>query len=65
MRIGFIQEDEDDDLEALPGYAEAGINEDVEGGSWLSWAWRVFFDFCVVYGFLALIQDLIDYPQAW
>ncbi len=60
MKIGFIQ-DADDSSEAVPGYAEAAVNEDEEGGSWL----LVIIDFLIVYGFIAVVRDLIGYLRAW
>ena len=60
MKIGFIQ-DADDSSEAVLGYAEAAVNEDEEGGSWLI----VIIDFLIVYGFIAIVRDLIDYLRAW
>lgn len=64
MRIGFIQPEEDSS-DAEMGYAEAAANEDDEDGSWLDWAWRVFINFCIVYGLISVIQDLISYLRAW
>ena len=81
MRIGFIQPEEegssdaeigyaeaaeeDDSSEAVTGHAEAAATEDEEDGSWLGWAWRVFIDFCLLYGLKAVVTDLIDYLRAW
>ena len=64
MNIGFIQ-DADDSSEAVLGYADTSSGEDEEDGSWLLWTWRVFIDFCIVYGFMAIVRDLIDYLRAW
>ncbi len=61
MKIGFIQPEEEGSSEAVPGYAEAAANEDEEGGSWLI----VVIDFCIVYGFIAIVRDLIGYLRAW
>ena len=65
MKIGFIQPEEDDSSEAVPGYAETAVDEDDEDGSWLGWAFKVFIDFCIVYGLISIVRDLIDYLRAW
>ena len=64
MNIGFIQ-DADDSSEAVLGYADTSAGEDEEDGSWLLWTWRVFIDFFLVYGLIAIVRDLIDYLRAW
>ena len=65
MRIGFIQPEENDSSEAVLGYAEAAADEDEEDGSWLLWTWRVYIDFFLVYGLIAIVRDLFDYLRAW
>ncbi len=60
MKIGFIQ-DADDSSEAVLGYADTSAGEDEEGGSWL----LVIIDFLIVYGFIAVVRDLIGYLRAW
>ncbi len=61
MRIGFIQSEDDDPSEAVPGYAETAIEEEDEGGSWFV----VIIDFLIVYGCIAIVRDLIGYLRAW
>ena len=65
MRIGFIQPEEEGSSDAEIGYAEAAATEDEEDGSWLGWAWRVLIDFCIVYGLISVVRDLIGYLRAW
>ena len=81
MRIGFIQPEEEgsSDVEigyaeaaeedgsqaAELGHAEAAANEDDEDEGWLGWSWRVFINFCIVYGLISVIRDLIGYLRAW
>ena len=65
--IGYAEAAEEDDSSgAVTGNAEAAAaTEDEEDGSCLLWTWRVFIDFCLVYGFMAIVRDLIDYLRAW
>jgi len=65
MRIGFIQDDADEPAITGMGYAETGANEDAEDGGWFDWALKVFFDFCLVYGIIAIVNDFINYLRAW
>ena len=64
MRIGFIQSEGEDSSEAVLGYAEPA-NEEDEDGRWLIWAGGVLVDFFLVYGFIAIVRELIDYLRAW
>ena len=65
MRIGFIQEDEDDASEVAAGYAEAIASEDDAWGEIESWLVTILLNFFQVYGVIAVIQNLINYLRAW
>ena len=65
-RIGFIQPDEDDELqEPALGYAEAIASEDDAWGEIESWLVTILLNFFQVYGVIAVIQNLINYLRAW
>ena len=65
-RIGFIQDEAAEPALSEVGYAEAGAAEEADDeGSWFGWALKIFMDFCMVYGLLAFIQNLINYLRAW
>ena len=65
MRIGFIQDDDAEPALTEMGYAEAGASEETDEGSWFDWAFKVLVDFCIVYGVIACVSDLINYMRAW
>ena len=66
MRIGFIQSEGEDSSEAVLGYAEPANEEDEdEDGRLLIWLGGVLVDFFLVYGFIAVVRDLIYYLRAW
>ena len=59
-RIGFVQEEDNEATLTDIGYAETGAS-DSEDGDGFDWALKGFFDFCIVYGMIAVVKDLIDY----
>ncbi len=65
MKIGFIRSDDAEPTLTEMGYAEAGASEEEDEGSWSGWAFKVFMDFCIVYGIIAVVNDLIYYLRAW
>ena len=60
--IGFIQPDEDDELqEPALGYAEAIASEDDAWGEIESWLVTILLNFFQVYGVIAAAKGVIEY----
>ena len=61
-RIGFIQPDEDEDLqESVPGYAEAIASEDDFWDGFWSWLITTHLNFFQVYGLITAAKGVIEY----
>lgn len=61
MKIGFVQPEEEIVDEQEVGFIDPASGAEGEQTDWPSWVATVLIHFCMVYGIIAIVRDVIDF----
>ena len=61
MKIGFLQPEENIVNGHEVGYVDPVVEASSETTGWSSWAGTVFLHYCMVYGMVGMVRDLVHF----